>query len=95
MNFEREFPGPNYGYLLELYDRYRANPEAVDEATRRLFRQWSPPSIAPTLTIEAGIDLRKVAGVVNAAQAIRSRGYLAARLDPLSDRPTTADPSLT
>ncbi|MEB2334689.1 MAG: 2-oxoglutarate dehydrogenase E1 component [Anaerolineaceae bacterium] len=95
MNFEREFPGPNYGYLLELYDRYRANPEAVDESTRRLFRQWSPPSTAPALTIEAGIDLRKVAGVVNAAQAIRSRGYLAARLDPLSDRPTAIDPSLT
>ena len=29
MNFEREFPGPNLGYVLELYERYQRNPDSV------------------------------------------------------------------
>ncbi len=93
MNFEREFPGPNYGYILELYDRYQKNPDAVDESTRRLFSQWTPPAIQES-TIASGLDLHKLIGVVNLAQAIRSKGYLAAKLDPLNNHPT-ADPGLT
>ena len=34
MDIWRDFPGPNVAYVLELYDRYRQNPEAVDTATR-------------------------------------------------------------
>ncbi len=93
MSLEREFPGPNYGYVLELYDRYQKNPDAVDESTRRLFNQWKPTAVQESV-IESGIDLRKLIGVVNLAQAIRSHGYLAARLDPLNSHPAS-DPILT
>jgi 2-oxoglutarate dehydrogenase E1 component len=93
MNPEREFPGPNYGYILELYDRYQKNPDVVDEATRRLFSQWKPTVISES-TIQAGIDLRKLIGVVNLAQAIRSYGYLIAKLDPLKSHPAS-DPIFT
>jgi 2-oxoglutarate dehydrogenase complex dehydrogenase (E1) component-like enzyme len=40
MNFEREFSGPNLGYVLELYERYQTNPDSVNEASRRLFDEW-------------------------------------------------------
>ena len=93
MDPERQFPGPNYGYILELYDRFQKDPQAVDEAARRLFRQWTPPDL-PGPAIDSGVDLRKLTGVVNLAQAIRSHGYLAARLDPLGHQPA-ADPILT
>lgn len=88
MNFEHEFPGPNYGYLLELYDRYQKNPDAVDESTRRLFSQWTPP-VAQQPMLDSGIDLRKLIGAVTLAQAIRSQGYLVAKLDPLDAHSAT------
>lgn len=36
------FYGPNAGYVLELYERYRQNPETVDAATRAVFDVWNP-----------------------------------------------------
>jgi 2-oxoglutarate dehydrogenase E1 component len=85
MNFEREFPGPNLGYVLELYARYQRNPGSVDDASRRLFGQWQPSN--QEIGIPPGIDLHKLIGVVNLAQSIRTYGYLAAHLDPLDSSP--------
>ncbi len=93
MNLEHEFFGPNYGYILELYDRYQRDPDSVDESARRLFSQWTPTAIREATPV-SGIDLRQLIGAVNLAQAIRSQGYLVARLDPLSASPA-AYPTLT
>ncbi|HWQ13162.1 MAG TPA: 2-oxoglutarate dehydrogenase E1 component [Roseiflexaceae bacterium] len=38
------FFGPNAGYVLELYERYRQDPLAVDPETRAFFERWSPPA---------------------------------------------------
>jgi len=38
------FFGPNAGYVLELYDRYLENPDAVDAETRQFFETFSPNS---------------------------------------------------
>ena len=81
MSYEHEFPGPNLGYVLELYERYRRDPDSVDEASRKLFDQWKPAS--REIGIAPSVDIHKLIGVVNLAQAIRSHGYLAAQLDPL------------
>lgn len=92
MDLWHDFPGPNAGYILELYDRYRQNPESVDEATRAFFSHWSPPTdgLAPAAV---QVDAAKIVGVVNLAHAIRAFGHLAARLDPLGAHPR-GDPSL-
>jgi len=42
-----EFYGPNAGYVLDLYDRYKQDPSAVDPATRAAFRDWTPPVAEP------------------------------------------------
>lgn len=42
MDIWHDFHGPNAGYVLELYDRYREDPDAVDAATRALFEAWTP-----------------------------------------------------
>src|SRR5690349_22527318 len=78
-----EFHGPNLGYILELYEQYRKDPQAVDESTRKLFARWSPeePTTAPTTTG----DLVALSGAANLGQAIRVYGYLSARLDPLAE----------
>ena len=40
---ESQFYGPNLGYVLDLYERYREDPESVDERSREFFETWSPP----------------------------------------------------
>jgi 2-oxoglutarate dehydrogenase E1 component len=80
-----EFHGPNLGYVLELYEQYRRDPGAVDEATRKLFAQWSPAD-APTSRV-TGQNLPALTGAANLAQAIRVYGYLSANLDPLQEGP--------
>jgi 2-oxoglutarate dehydrogenase E1 component len=85
------FHGPNLGYVLELYERFTRDPASVDDATREFFQSWRPPADATPSASAA--DVARVMGAVNLAQAIRSLGHLAARLDPLGNAPT-GEPSL-
>jgi 2-oxoglutarate dehydrogenase E1 component len=94
MNLE-QFAGVNAAYVLELYDRYRQNPESVDPETRRVFESWTPESpstAAPTAA--ANVDTRIVVGAANLVESIRRYGHLAAQLDPLGSAPV-GDPSLS
>jgi 2-oxoglutarate dehydrogenase E1 component len=92
VNFWHDFPGPNAGYVLELYDRNRQNPASVDAATKAYFEQWVPsPDRAGLSAIDGQTDI--IMGAVNLAQAIREYGHLAAQLDPLGSEPP-GDPSL-
>jgi 2-oxoglutarate dehydrogenase E1 component len=97
---DKDFEGVNLGYVLELYDRFRADPQAVDEQTRTFFRTWTPPAGAgaggpagPPLSGVDGLDPRTIMGAVNLAESVRRYGHLAARIDPLGMRPT-GDPML-
>ncbi len=94
------FYGPNAGYVLELYDRYLADPDAVDQATRDFFAGFTPPSLnghgtalatAPAgVAVAPGVDVEKVAAAVELARGIREYGHLAVRLDPLGSEPPGA-----
>jgi 2-oxoglutarate dehydrogenase E1 component len=101
------FHGPNAGYVLELYDRYLADPASVDSADRSLFSHWSPLD-APaeqaavnghaaanghTLSIADPRDIARITRLSHIARTIRSRGHLAAHLDPLGSEPP-GDPTL-
>ncbi|MEN6625073.1 MAG: 2-oxoglutarate dehydrogenase E1 component [Candidatus Sumerlaeia bacterium] len=85
-----DFHGANAAWVQELYERYCENPEAVDERTRRFFRQWRPPATDGRAGLES---LQKVIGAVNLAHAVRGLGHLAARIDPLGS-PPPGDPAL-
>src|SRR5579875_4137553 len=94
------FYGPNAGYVLDLYERYRTDPSSVDEKTRAIFARWKPVVVegeteAPAVgrTEGAPFAVEKVVAAVALAHAIRERGHLAARLDPLG-RPPQGDPAL-
>lgn len=92
MSLEKEFHGPNFGYVLELYERYREDPNTVDESTRKLFEGWTPPGAEAALPPTQ--SLLSLTGAANLAQAIRLYGYLSANLDPLHDAPAL-NPLLT
>src|SRR3954469_20501001 len=88
------FSGVNSGYVLELYERFRKDPGSVDEATRAIFEQWTPPHDGETAAASAdGVPARVAVDAVHLAQSIRRYGHLAAQLDPLGGRPP-GDPSL-
>jgi 2-oxoglutarate dehydrogenase E1 component len=92
MAFER-FSGVNAGYVLELYERYRQNPDSVDADTRRVFASWIPAEAAPAAT-SAAANLSIIVGAANLVEAIRRYGHLAAQIDPLGSAPI-GDPSLS
>src|SRR5919109_5439178 len=101
-----EFGGINEAYILELYERFRQNPESVDPATRAAFERAAPasyvaqdvgPAVAPQGLTPAEpsdpVQLQKIVGTVNLAESIRKYGHLGARLDPLGS-PPWGDPAL-
>jgi 2-oxoglutarate dehydrogenase E1 component len=100
------FSGINAGYVLELYERYRQNPESVDRETRRVFESWTPADLGPPeggpypsepggpdISGRAG-DIGVIVGAANLVESIRRYGHLAASLDPLGSAPI-GDPSLS
>src|SRR5688572_967275 len=97
-----QFAGVNAAYVLELYERYRQNPEAVDPETRKAFESWSEApregvpydASGPSSAGSTGVDTRVIVGAANLVESIRRYGHLAAQLDPLGSAPV-GDPSLS
>ncbi|MGH2614209.1 MAG: 2-oxoglutarate dehydrogenase E1 component, partial [Thermomicrobiales bacterium] len=96
------FYGPNAGYVLDLYDRYREDPNGVDPDTRAMFdgldsaeietlttarpRSGAPP-VATAAPTGPIYDVSAVVGAAALAQAIRDYGHLDVQLDPLGTPP--------
>jgi 2-oxoglutarate dehydrogenase complex dehydrogenase (E1) component-like enzyme len=77
------FHGPNFAYVLEIYEGYRADPASVDEGTRGFFERWSPPGHGAEDEGLPAAALDKALKAARLVEGIRSFGYAAARLDPL------------
>ena len=93
-----EFYGPNAGYVLDLYDRYRADPASVDAATRTEFERWTPQEVskgpdANCRAREIAVDVMKVVGAARVTRLVRELGHLTAHIDPLGSEPP-GDPGL-
>src|SRR2546423_3603092 len=94
------FYGPNAGYVLDLYERYKQDPASVDDATRAMFATWAPQPETTSLPhgdeLSAALTEQEIANIVATsalAHAIRERGHLGAHLDPLGSAPL-GDPAL-
>lgn len=91
------FAGPNAGYLVEVYEQFRRDPESLDPATQEMMRQLSPQDIenlaeggtniaTPALP---SVSLEKIVKAVQLARNIREYGHLQASFDPLGVSPRT------
>ncbi|PIC62967.1 2-oxoglutarate dehydrogenase E1 component [Sporosarcina sp. P13] len=86
------FSGPNLGYVMEMYDLFKTDSDAVDPDLAELFRNFGAPQIDESgqeadIAHGSQTDLRKVLAVYSLLEAIRSYGHLAADIYPLNDRP--------
>ncbi|WAH38373.1 2-oxoglutarate dehydrogenase E1 component [Alicyclobacillus dauci] len=92
-SFWQQFFGPNFGYILELYEQYRENPESVSQETRALFDSYGDPNTAVALgvetTLSAGqtnalsVSPERIAKAIEFARNIRIYGHSAATTDPI------------
>ena len=94
---ESQFFGPNLGYVLELYEQFKENPDSVDGLTREFFESWSPPRMgepgANGQRVAPEADAEKAVGASKHVRHIRDFGHRAAKLDPLGSEPP-GDPTL-
>src|SRR5205085_6887439 len=80
----------NDGYIAEMYEMYRRDPNGVEESWRQFFRFAESLSGTPS---QGAIDeslLRKVAGAAALLGAVQRYGHLAVQLDPLGAPPLGA-----
>ncbi|MEX2271515.1 MAG: 2-oxoglutarate dehydrogenase E1 component [Vicinamibacterales bacterium] len=93
----QDFAGLNRGYILELYDRFRADPKSVDPATRAIFEQWAPAdedAAPPAPAAASPAQSPEIySGLVKLTGSIRRYGHLASTLDPLGGQ-RQGDPAL-
>ena len=81
----------NDGYIAELYDRFRNNPDSVDESWRQYFRFAEQLAGAtPAATPTDARFLRKVAGAADLVSAIQRYGHMCVQIDPLGTPPIGA-----
>lgn len=87
------FPAVSADYVIDLYHRYMCDPKSVDPSWKPYFDElWGR---APT--IGGAADARLEVGAARLIDAYRSRGHMAAALDPLGlwqrARPPELDPA--
>ncbi len=94
MDLGELFHGPNAGWALELYERFRQDPQSVDAATAAIFRRLEQEggvrlAEAPSAGATAPADVQEIVLAARLARNIREYGHLKAHLDPLGQDPPT------
>lgn len=97
--FLKQFVGPNAGYAIELYEKFKMDPSLVDEPTRKLLEQYAADivdfieqenSVISSLEFkgkESPDPTQIIVKAVRLARNIREFGHLQARFDPLEETP--------
>jgi len=87
--FLNKFSGPNLGYLLEQYERYKNDPDSVEPEMRSVFADINETDflsfIEPIRETSAPISLssEKLIAAAKLGENIRTYGHLAANIYPL------------
>jgi 2-oxoglutarate dehydrogenase E1 component len=101
----RVFFGPNAGYVLELYERYTADPSSVSESDRAYLASLDPSVLTTAVQVTGArrspngavaapaVDVTKVTAAASLAIAVREYGHLCAEIDPLG-QPLPGAPEL-
>ncbi|WP_018922350.1 2-oxoglutarate dehydrogenase E1 component [Salsuginibacillus kocurii] len=88
-----DFHGPNLGYVMDLYEEYKNDPENIDPEMKEWFdRNGAPKGVNGAAASTAGTSehmdasfMTKVASAVKLAENIRVHGHLLADVNPLEE----------
>ncbi|MFC3884861.1 2-oxoglutarate dehydrogenase E1 component [Bacillus songklensis] len=92
----QRFHGHNLGYVMEQYEQYQNNPDAVPGELRAFFDEWGAPSLEESefgkeasegvlpVVSNAG-NMENAIKAVHLVETIRSYGHLAAKINPLQE----------
>ncbi|WP_096188734.1 2-oxoglutarate dehydrogenase E1 component [Evansella halocellulosilytica] len=94
-----QFYGPNFGYMLEVYEDYLDDPRLVNEELQHFFEKWGAPEEKDVPQQNRGPASEKVssspeqfyaaANAIKLAESIRRNGHLLANISPVEERETT------
>ncbi|MFK9092931.1 2-oxoglutarate dehydrogenase E1 component [Bacillus salipaludis] len=90
-DFLNDFSGPNLGYLIDQFERYKEEPLSVEEEMRVLFEEMNEADFsdftktAPTVSEPDSAQQKKMISAVKLADNIRTYGHLAATIYPLGN----------
>lgn len=94
-----QFFGPNAGYVLEQYELYLKDPQAVETEVREWFDRHGNPDVSDKTPARAhvnddkSVDNEHAIAAARLIRFIREVGHLEAKIDPLGKKPIS-DPSL-
>lgn len=87
------FHGPNLGYVMDMYEVYKDNPDEVEEDLKAWFDAYGAPTMDETTNGVSVMDsqevnsssMHKVAAAIKLADNIRTFGHLLADMNPLQE----------
>jgi 2-oxoglutarate dehydrogenase E1 component len=82
-----KFHGPNMGYIYDVYEKYKVDPNSVDPSIKSLFEELGPPpendQEKPSYTDpERKTNNRNIVSGIKLLENIRTYGHLAANIYP-------------
>ncbi|MBB6449118.1 2-oxoglutarate dehydrogenase E1 component [Geomicrobium halophilum] len=98
------FHGPNLGYVMDMYEKYKNNPNDVEPDLREWFKNYgAPPSTQSTQPLDGHSDaesmkmsastMHKISKAINLADNIRTFGHILADVNPIEE-PSEESPLL-
>ncbi|SDI27142.1 2-oxoglutarate dehydrogenase E1 component [Natribacillus halophilus] len=95
------FHGPNLGYVIDMYEKYKHDPDDVDHDLKEWFQANGAPSAAQPLNGHAEVEspelthstMHKIAKAMKLVDNIRIFGHILADVNPL-DTPGEESPLL-
>ena len=92
-NVWARFNGPNMGYLYDVYERYKENPEAIDPTLKALFDENGAPPTENQIFVDLSDrnenrneNCNQIQSGMKLFDQIRNFGHLAANINPLEAR---------
>ncbi|UCZ54909.1 2-oxoglutarate dehydrogenase E1 component [Bacillus shivajii] len=91
-----QFYGPNFGYMLEVYEDFLNDPNSVDEDLQQFFNKWGAPEekdLPQQTTVQdkgqfvpSAEQVHSIANAIKLSESIRRNGHLLANISPIEPR---------
>jgi 2-oxoglutarate dehydrogenase E1 component len=88
----KDFFGPNLGYMVDQFEKYKQDPSSIEQEIRLYFEQMNETDIpafidsVPSAPESYPVNMEKILQISKLAENIRTYGHHAAKIYPLENR---------